>query len=93
VADHDRLIQRPVWVPDRIDNVVPSDSGHIPVWDAPDALVKILLATAGHDDALPSSSAQKRWRSAAPSTRAYAAWPAALGCSDPVLGFTRCRER
>jgi pimeloyl-ACP methyl ester carboxylesterase len=42
--DHDRLIQRPVWVPDRIDNVVLSDSGHIPVWDAPDALVEILLA-------------------------------------------------
>lgn len=56
--DHDRLIQRPVWVPDRIDNVVLSGSGHIPVWDAPDALVKILLATAGHDDAIPSRSAQ-----------------------------------
>jgi pimeloyl-ACP methyl ester carboxylesterase len=42
--DHDRLIQRPVWVPDRIDNVVLSDSGHIPVWDAPDALVEIVLA-------------------------------------------------
>ena len=42
--DHDRLIQRPVWVPDWIDNVVLSDSGHIPVWDAPDALVEILLA-------------------------------------------------
>lgn len=56
--DHDRLIQRPVWVPDRIDNVVLSDSGHIPVWDAPDALVKILLTTAGHEDAIPSRSAQ-----------------------------------
>jgi pimeloyl-ACP methyl ester carboxylesterase len=44
--DHDRLIQRPVWVPDRIDNVVLSDSGHVPVWDAPDALVEILLADA-----------------------------------------------
>jgi pimeloyl-ACP methyl ester carboxylesterase len=42
--DHDRLIQRPVWVPDQIDNVVLSDSGHVPVWDAPDALVEILLA-------------------------------------------------
>jgi len=41
--DHDRLIQRPVWVPDRIDNVVLSDSGHIPTWDAPDALTQILL--------------------------------------------------
>jgi pimeloyl-ACP methyl ester carboxylesterase len=45
--DHDRLIQRPVWVPDRIDNVVLSDSGHIPVWDAPDALIQIVLAEPG----------------------------------------------
>lgn len=45
--DHDGLIQRPVWVPDRIDNVVLSDSGHIPVWDAPDALVAILLTEPG----------------------------------------------
>jgi pimeloyl-ACP methyl ester carboxylesterase len=45
--DHDRLIKRPVWVPDRIDNVVLSDSGHIPVWDAPEALVEIVLAAPG----------------------------------------------
>ena len=47
--DHDRLIQRPVWVPDRIDNVVLSDSGHIPMWDAPDALTEILLARSLQD--------------------------------------------
>jgi pimeloyl-ACP methyl ester carboxylesterase len=41
--DHDRLIQRPVWVPDRIDNVVLRDSGHIPMWDSPDELATILL--------------------------------------------------
>jgi pimeloyl-ACP methyl ester carboxylesterase len=45
--DHDRLIQRPVWVPDRIDNVALPDSGHIPVWDAPDALVAIVLSELG----------------------------------------------
>jgi pimeloyl-ACP methyl ester carboxylesterase len=45
--DHDRLIQRPVWVPDRVDNVVLRDSGHIPVWDAPDALVEIMLGQPG----------------------------------------------
>jgi len=46
--DHDRLIRRPVWVPDRIQNVVLSDSGHIPTWDAPEALARTLLeATAG----------------------------------------------
>jgi pimeloyl-ACP methyl ester carboxylesterase len=42
--DHDRLIQRPVWVPERIDNVVLSDAGHLPVWDAPDRLAQIILA-------------------------------------------------
>jgi pimeloyl-ACP methyl ester carboxylesterase len=42
--DHDRLIQRPVWVPDRIDNVVLTSAGHIPMWDAPGALTEILLA-------------------------------------------------
>jgi pimeloyl-ACP methyl ester carboxylesterase len=46
--DHDRLIRRPVWVPDRIRNVVLSDAGHVPMWDAPEALAQILLeATAG----------------------------------------------
>jgi pimeloyl-ACP methyl ester carboxylesterase len=53
--DHDRLIQRPVWVPDRIDNVVLSDSGHIPVWDAPDALVRIMLSDPGAGGTRPSA--------------------------------------
>jgi pimeloyl-ACP methyl ester carboxylesterase len=45
--DHDRLIRRPVWVPDRIRNVVLSDSGHIPMWDAPGALAQILVDASG----------------------------------------------
>jgi pimeloyl-ACP methyl ester carboxylesterase len=53
--DHDRLISRPVWVPDRIDNVVLSDSGHIPVWDAPDALVRIMLSDPGAGGSRPSA--------------------------------------
>jgi pimeloyl-ACP methyl ester carboxylesterase len=56
--DHDRLIQRPVWVPDRVDNVVLSDCGHIPVWDAPDRLVEILLAGAGRDGNRPLAGEQ-----------------------------------
>jgi pimeloyl-ACP methyl ester carboxylesterase len=53
--DHDRLIRRPVWVPDRVDNVVLTDCGHIPVWDAPDRLVELLLAgTAGLGDRPPA---------------------------------------
>jgi pimeloyl-ACP methyl ester carboxylesterase len=45
--DHDRLIRRPVWVPDRIRNVVLSDAGHMPMWDAPEALAKILIEASG----------------------------------------------
>jgi pimeloyl-ACP methyl ester carboxylesterase len=45
--DHDRLIRRPIWVPDRIRNVVLSDAGHIPTWDAPQALAQILLDASG----------------------------------------------
>lgn len=55
--DHDRLIRRPVWVPDRIRNVVLSDAGHMPIWDAPKALAQVLLAASGGDagdPALPS---------------------------------------
>ncbi len=43
----DRLIARPVWVPDRIRNVVLADSGHIPMWDAPEALAEILIDASG----------------------------------------------
>ncbi|MGI8713512.1 MAG: alpha/beta fold hydrolase [Solirubrobacteraceae bacterium] len=53
--DHDRLIQRPLWVPDGIDNVVLSDSGHIPMWDAPDRLTKILLG-GGEPDIVSSGA-------------------------------------
>jgi pimeloyl-ACP methyl ester carboxylesterase len=45
--DHDRLIRRPVWVPDRIRNVVLSGAGHMPMWDAPEALAQILVDASG----------------------------------------------
>jgi pimeloyl-ACP methyl ester carboxylesterase len=60
--DHDRLIRRPVWVPDRIRNVVLSDAGHMPMWDAPDALAATLVeATGGQasDAAEPPSLEQE----------------------------------
>jgi pimeloyl-ACP methyl ester carboxylesterase len=53
--DHDRLIRRPVWVPDRIRNVVLSDAGHMPMWDAPQALAEILIAASGGDAGDPAS--------------------------------------
>lgn len=49
--DHDRLIRRPVWVPDRIRNVVLTDAGHMPMWDAPEALADVLLRASGDEHA------------------------------------------
>lgn len=43
----DRLIARPPWLPDNTRSVVLGDAGHVPVWDAPDALSEILLAATG----------------------------------------------
>lgn len=52
--DHDRLIRRPVWVPDRIRNVVLSDAGHMPMWDAPEALAEILIGASGGEAGDPA---------------------------------------
>ncbi len=45
--DHDRLISRPVWIPDQVRDVVLSDAGHIPIWDAPEQVVALLLEAGG----------------------------------------------
>lgn len=47
--ERDRLIGRPRWTPDGVRNVVLADAGHLPMWDAPEALVAALLA--GSDNA------------------------------------------
>jgi pimeloyl-ACP methyl ester carboxylesterase len=52
--EHDKLIRRPTWLPDTGHNVVLKDAGHIPVWDAPDALAEILLTAS--ENATPSSA-------------------------------------
>ena len=59
--DHDRLIRRPVWVPDRIRNVVLSDAGHMPMWDAPEALAEILIGASGGEagDPAPAPSLEE----------------------------------
>jgi pimeloyl-ACP methyl ester carboxylesterase len=41
--DHDRLIERPLSIPAAVRNVVLTDAGHIPMWDAPEQLVAVLL--------------------------------------------------
>lgn len=55
--DQDRLIRRPVWVPDRIRNVVLPGGGHIPMWDAPQELAQILFdASGGHAEPPPAQT-------------------------------------
>jgi pimeloyl-ACP methyl ester carboxylesterase len=58
--EHDRLIRRPVWVPDRIGNVVLSGAGHIPMWDAPEALAEILVKASGGELADPGRPSRQR---------------------------------
>lgn len=41
--ERDRLVRRPRRSPDGIRNVVLPDSGHIPMWDAPERVAQILL--------------------------------------------------
>jgi pimeloyl-ACP methyl ester carboxylesterase len=41
--EHDRLVNRPPWLPDNVRSVVLDDAGHVPMWDAPDELARILL--------------------------------------------------
>jgi pimeloyl-ACP methyl ester carboxylesterase len=47
--DRDKLVNRPPWFPDNVHNVVLEDAGHMPMWDAPEEVVEILLAASGGD--------------------------------------------
>jgi pimeloyl-ACP methyl ester carboxylesterase len=41
--EHDRLVDRPPWLPGNVQNVELADAGHIPMWDQPDRLAQVLL--------------------------------------------------
>jgi pimeloyl-ACP methyl ester carboxylesterase len=57
--DRDRLVRRPAWLPDNVRNVTVADAGHIPFWDQPEAMARILLeATGGREPAAIGGSAQ-----------------------------------
>lgn len=57
---HDRLVKRPPWLPDNVGNVGLDDAGHLPMWDAPDALAEILLAASAETSAVRSASSLRR---------------------------------
>jgi pimeloyl-ACP methyl ester carboxylesterase len=53
---HDRLVERPSRLPGNVTNVTLPDAGHVPMWDAPAALVA-LIAAADHAPNHPISAA------------------------------------
>jgi pimeloyl-ACP methyl ester carboxylesterase len=50
--EHDRLVERPRSVPAQVRNVVLADAGHVPTWDAPGELAR-LIVEAGRDAGEP----------------------------------------
>lgn len=43
--ERDRLVERPAWLPPNVASRVLEDAGHIPMWDAPTQLTRILART------------------------------------------------
>jgi pimeloyl-ACP methyl ester carboxylesterase len=54
--EHDRLVERPARLPGNVTSVVLPDAGHVPMWDAPAALVA-LINSAERGAIQPSSAA------------------------------------
>ena len=54
--EHDQLVERPAWLPSNVISVALPDAGHVPMWDAPAALVA-LIATAENAVTQPTSPA------------------------------------
>jgi pimeloyl-ACP methyl ester carboxylesterase len=47
-AEHDRLVARPAHLPPTVRSVVLPGAGHLPMWDAPEAVAKVLLQGSRH---------------------------------------------
>ncbi len=45
--EHDRLVTRPRRLPPNVRSIVLPGAGHMPFWDAPDAVAEVLLAATG----------------------------------------------
>ena len=41
--EHDRLVDRPALLPGNVANVALPDAGHVPMWDAPAALITLIV--------------------------------------------------
>jgi pimeloyl-ACP methyl ester carboxylesterase len=53
--DHDRLVSPPARIPPRVQSSVLQECGHLPMWDAPDQIARLLLR--GSRDAKGASDA------------------------------------
>jgi pimeloyl-ACP methyl ester carboxylesterase len=40
--EHDRLVERPASLPPNVRSVILADAGHVPTWDAPDELARLI---------------------------------------------------
>jgi pimeloyl-ACP methyl ester carboxylesterase len=45
--EHDGLVKRPPWLPDNVRNIDLPGTGHIPMWDDPEAVAQALLSGSG----------------------------------------------
>jgi pimeloyl-ACP methyl ester carboxylesterase len=45
--EHDGLVRRPPWLPDNVRNVTLENTGHIPMWDAPERVAEVLFTGSG----------------------------------------------
>jgi hypothetical protein len=43
LAEYDRVVTRPAWVPDTVRTRVLERCRHIPMWDAPSQVAKLLI--------------------------------------------------
>jgi len=40
--EHDQLVERPASLPAKVTSVALPDAGHVPMWDAPAALITLI---------------------------------------------------
>jgi pimeloyl-ACP methyl ester carboxylesterase len=57
---HDGLVTRPRWVPDNIRSIDLPDAGHLPMWDATDALAQIMLTASAEPGTLRQRRSLRR---------------------------------
>jgi pimeloyl-ACP methyl ester carboxylesterase len=58
--ERDRLVPQPRWLPPNVRNLKLPDAGHVPMWDAPQALAEILLESTAEAPAVRDLSSLRR---------------------------------